>query len=201
MTYRAVLLLLALAAHGTLSAATAEEADAAARTRIESTRAQAEARFSAEERACYQTFAVNACMDKARRARRQTLGELRREDNLLNDARRQREAAVRRDELAQRVSPEKLQRDQEKRDKAQEASGRRTQRLQALEGGQGASAARTPQKPRREPPVPPPDAATEDTGSTAQQDKLDEAQRRKDRRDKKRAAQTKPPAAPLPDPR
>lgn len=185
-----------------MAAPGADEADAAARARIESTRAQAETRFSSEERACYQTFAVNACLDKAKRARRQTLGDLRREENQLNDARRKREAAARLEDIAQRSSPETLERAQEKRDKAQEAFGRRAQRLQALEATRPASAAVVaPREARQARPASKPASAADNTGTSAPENKFDEAQRRKDRRDKKRADKTKPPAAPLPAPR
>ncbi|MES2423824.1 MAG: hypothetical protein V4562_05305 [Pseudomonadota bacterium] len=201
MTYRDAVLLLMFAVQGMAFATTAGDTDAAERARIERSRAQAEARFLAEESACYQKFAVNACLEAAKGARRQTLGTLRREENQLNDARRKRDAAARLEDIAERSSPETLQRAQERRDRALEASGRRTQRLQAIEAARGASAAEAPRPPRQAPPAGKAASAADNAGATAQENKFTEAQRRKDRRDKKRADKNKPPAAPLPDPR
>ncbi len=65
------------------------------RVRIDSERAKAEADFSVRENACYQRFAVTACINQARAARRATLSDLRRQETELNDVERKRKAAER----------------------------------------------------------------------------------------------------------
>ena len=64
------------------------EVDARERVRIEAARSQAQQFFADEEAACYQRFAVNDCLREVRRKRRVALEALRREEIVLNDARR-----------------------------------------------------------------------------------------------------------------
>jgi colicin import membrane protein len=51
--------------------------------RINAQREHAEAEFAAQEKACYQRFAVNSCIETARKHRRDALAELRRQEIAL----------------------------------------------------------------------------------------------------------------------
>lgn len=69
------------------------------RTRIEAARAVAVRRFEADEKACWQRFAVNACIRQARVQRRGVLDRLRQEELAVNDVERQRRTAARLQQL------------------------------------------------------------------------------------------------------
>ena len=65
------------------------------RSRVAAARSAAHQRFHDEELACWQRFAVNACVRKARVERRAAIDRLRQEDLLLNEMERQRRTAER----------------------------------------------------------------------------------------------------------
>jgi hypothetical protein len=67
--------------------------EAQQRERISQARAQHSAQFRAREMACYQRFAVNDCLNESRRAEREIMADLRRQEILINDAQRKRRAA------------------------------------------------------------------------------------------------------------
>lgn len=75
---------------------------AAERTRLARERAQVEAAFKAEEKACYARFGVNDCLSAAKSRRRQAVGDLRRQELALNDAERKRKAMERMRSLEQK---------------------------------------------------------------------------------------------------
>jgi colicin import membrane protein len=64
----------------------------AERERIGRERAASEVVYAASERACYSRFAVFDCLSDARRAKRLTTDELRRQELVLNDMERQAKA-------------------------------------------------------------------------------------------------------------
>lgn len=72
---------------------TLQQAEARERERIRQFRVAEQARFAAEEAQCYQRFAVNDCLQEVRRARRDVLADLRRQELSINDAQRKRRAA------------------------------------------------------------------------------------------------------------
>jgi len=72
------------------------------RARIQAERGAAGQRFSEDEKACWQRFAVNDCLRKARQQRRATLNRLRQEDLALNDLERTRRTATRLRQLEQK---------------------------------------------------------------------------------------------------
>lgn len=74
----------------------------AERARIEQARAALEARFVVEQAQCQLRFAVNACLEDARVARRHAEGLLRDQELLLDEADRREKAAVRWQGTAQR---------------------------------------------------------------------------------------------------
>ncbi len=72
------------------------------RARIASERKKIEARFTAEQTACYKKFAVTGCIDDSRAWRREVLADLRRQEILLNDAERRRKGGEELDKLEQK---------------------------------------------------------------------------------------------------
>jgi len=64
------------------------------RSRIAQARTLYEQRFTQAEQACYQRFAVFDCLHQARKERRLSLDELRRQDIVLNELERKRNASA-----------------------------------------------------------------------------------------------------------
>ena len=62
------------------------------RANIQTRREQESRRFEAQEQACMDTFAVNDCIHAVQVRRRQVIGNLQREENLVKDLERQRSA-------------------------------------------------------------------------------------------------------------
>ncbi|MDR2992209.1 MAG: hypothetical protein LBU72_09905 [Burkholderiaceae bacterium] len=79
-----------------------EQWDTAERKRIADGRAAAQARYEQDRRDCWQRFAVNACLDRARDRRRAVLDALRHDELTLNAQERQRRTAARLDEIARK---------------------------------------------------------------------------------------------------
>jgi hypothetical protein len=79
-----------------------QQSDAAERKRIADGRAIAHARYEQDRRDCWQRFAVNACLDRAREHRRAVLDALRHDELALNAQERQRRTAARLDEIARK---------------------------------------------------------------------------------------------------
>lgn len=80
--------------------------DAAERSRIEAERGQAQQRLERERAECYQRFAVNDCLRRADAAHRQTLGDLRRQEIRLNDAKRRDASAAQQRRIDERAGRE-----------------------------------------------------------------------------------------------
>lgn len=77
--------------------------DAAERARIDAERGQAQQRLERERAECYQRFAVNDCLRRAEAAHRQTLGDLRRQEIRLNDAKRRDASAAQQRRIVERA--------------------------------------------------------------------------------------------------
>jgi hypothetical protein len=77
--------------------------DSAARERLLRERAAVQARYAQREADCRTRFAVTDCLNDAKRARRDALAPLRREEIALDDAQRRRRAAIRQDEIRSRA--------------------------------------------------------------------------------------------------
>lgn len=58
------------------------------RARLEASRQSESARYDAQEAQCYQRFAVNSCLSKVQSQRRAMLADIRRQEQVLNDAER-----------------------------------------------------------------------------------------------------------------
>lgn len=63
------------------------------RSKIVAERARLEAGYLAEDAACYQRFAVNNCLDEVNTRRRETVGDFRRQEVLLNELERKRKGS------------------------------------------------------------------------------------------------------------
>lgn len=113
----------------------AAQDEVAERTRIERERANVESVFVERERACQNRFAVTACVDEARRERRDALALLRRQEALLDEGQRKERAAQRMQEIRDKVSSS----DAQQRDMAG-----REPREAARKPAEFASAASTP---------------------------------------------------------
>ncbi|APW37310.1 hypothetical protein RD110_08980 [Rhodoferax koreense] len=173
---------------------------AAERSRISAERQQVEARFKAEETACYQKFAVNDCINASRVVRREKLADLRRQEISLNDAERKRKGA----EQIQRM--EDKQKDQvPPQPMHQRERGKPANPGQAGQTGEQAPReASAPKVPKpRTPHVPvvkdPAVAAAEAAQERERYErKLEEAAAHKAQLAKRNAERTKPRAQPLP---
>lgn len=200
--------------------AQAQPLDAAVeRDRIRAERAAADARFAGEEKACYGKFAVNDCIARARRERNEALGELRRQERVLDEADRRRQAAERQKELDERASAERQREADERRARAQaeqkareeRAAGKAARRAadQAERAahprvpGEAPTGAVPPQgKPRaaREPKGPALDPAQAERNRQAHEARLQEAARHKAEVLERAARRSKPAASDLPAP-
>lgn len=97
------------AAQAQQSASYSEAFDARERARLATERAEATRRYGEEEADCYQRFAVNDCLRDLRRRHRVNLEELRRQEIILNDARRAALAARRQQEIDARAAKRQAQ--------------------------------------------------------------------------------------------
>jgi hypothetical protein len=71
--------------------------------RIEQARADHERVYAAQQRLCYQKFAVNACLRELRLQKRVVMEDLRRQEVLINDEGRKRRGVDAVDRLEQRL--------------------------------------------------------------------------------------------------
>lgn len=128
--------------------------------RINAERKTLNARFNEEDKACFQKFAVTPCRDGVRAERRVKLDALRKEEVVLNDAKRQRKSTLQREQVRLREVEAAERRADTARAAADKAQGQPTQN--APLGSRGAPRAepapRQPPTPRppsvRNPPAP-----------------------------------------------
>lgn len=92
----------------------------ARRAAIMAERTRLEAGFVQEEALCYGRFAVNSCLDKVGSKRRQAMGELRRQEILLNDEERKDRGEAQIRKMQEKSSPEKRQEAAQRRARAAE---------------------------------------------------------------------------------
>ena len=119
------------------------------RDRIRQQRAQAEAEFSGQQKACRAKFAVNDCMQQATRARNDTLADLRRQEIVLDDAERHRKAAERQHEIDERTAARNAEEAQRRRAEALEQQKGREQRAAGKTEHRAAQEAQRAQRPPR----------------------------------------------------
>ncbi len=183
------------------------------RARISAERNQAEARFAAQEVACYKIFAVNDCLKAARSQRRERLADLRRQELSLTQAERKRRAAERVRSIEERDS---AQRQEETAAQRAESMARQREKQEAVgkraaERAQSAtSAADRPARARAEPAEPAAPAASRaakaprsvDTAKELRRSQIrqQEAQERRERVARRLAEAGKSGVKPLPVP-
>lgn len=178
----------------------APEAVARERGRIEQERRQQEARFAAEEAACYQRFAVNDCLREVRVRRRAVFEDLRRQDIALNDAERRRRAAEQLRRTEDKMSPRGQQEDADRRGNAQQEQQSRNDRADAKRAERvQADAERSGPPVRQAASGSGPSDAAQAENRRQFEEKQRQAQERRAQRDKAQAEKAgKPPVPPLP---
>lgn len=189
---------------------TASQTRDAERARINADRARLEAGFLAEDAECYKKFAVNSCLGKVNERRREAMGDLRRQELLLNDEERRIRGAEQVRKTEEKSSPEKLQEAADQRAKAaadyQSRLEREKKKIEERAAAKSneqssaeASAARLKGNQEKS------QARDDKQASTAEEakkfsDKQKEAGERRAQHEKERLKQTKPPAKSLPLP-
>jgi colicin import membrane protein len=151
-------LLLILPLWGCAFAALAQdgEPDAAIRSRIGAERKQVEAQFSAEEKACYNKFAVNDCLARAKSKRREAIAELKRQEVALDDAQRKRAAAERMRSIEEKSRPQsedaarRAESAAEQQEREARAAEKRAERARTDASAPAIGAARTQETQRRQ---------------------------------------------------
>jgi colicin import membrane protein len=193
--------------------------EAADRARIKAERAAADARFEQARKDCRKKFAVTDCEKEAKRLHNAQVGELRRQERVLNDADRKRRAAERQKAIDERNSPEQRQQAEEKRQRALADQKEREQRAaekaakraeddaERAKKGPRVKVAPGPHGPQGTPRTPagrksheiPPEEAAKNRA--AYEARLKEAEKHKAEVLEKAAKRSKPPASALPAPR
>jgi hypothetical protein len=215
--FAAPVLVLALAV---LSALPVQAQDRVAeRARIAQERAAADASFAERRRGCNAMFAVNDCLDQATRDRNKVLGELRRQERVLNEADRREKAADRLKAQEERNSAEAQRAAEERRLRALEDQKGRDARAAEKAGKRAADDAEKAARPRRKVTLPGPRQpqgsprtarGTADNRPTAEEAarnraayeaRLMEAERHKAEVRERAASRSKPAASSLPVPR
>ncbi|MFI5445616.1 hypothetical protein [Polaromonas sp. UC242_47] len=180
------------------------------RERINAERMELEARFNAEEAACYKKFAVNRCLNAIKPLRREAMAQLRLQEVALNDQKRKQKAAEQIQKIEEKSSPEVLQQAAERRTKALQDAQARTERSQtkaderldlqkneALNAASAADKAKGSQERAQA-------RADKRAAAAEEREKYNEKQQevaeKKAANEKKRREQTKPPAPSLPTP-
>ncbi|AYQ29759.1 MULTISPECIES: hypothetical protein [unclassified Polaromonas] len=182
----------------------------AERARIGAERARLEAGFLAEDAECYKKFAVNSCLGKVNERRREAMGDLRRQELILNDEERRIRGADQIRKTEEKQSPEKLQEAADQRAKAVKEYESRLEREKKKIEDRAASqageqekseASATRLKASQEKSQARSDrqtAAAEEAKKFSEKQK--EAQERRAQHEKERLKEAKPPAKSLPLP-
>jgi colicin import membrane protein len=112
--------LIFVAMNGLVSAQTDASAVsvAAERSRIVAERARLETGYLLEDAACYRRFAVNNCLEEVNSRRRETTGDLRRQEVLLNEQERKRKGAEQLRRTEEKAVLESQQAETDRRNKA-----------------------------------------------------------------------------------
>jgi colicin import membrane protein len=182
------------------------------RARIARERADAEARFSERERECRTRFIVTACVDDAKRERREVIARLRREQNALDEQQRKEKAAERADLIRRKAeneaAREKPAAEADRREPARQKPARSASAPEAADRSMDAASAPRRSRPKGPllPSIAPKSAARSAEEMARSRATFDAAQRAAaahraevEARSAARAAKRKP-AAPLPLP-
>jgi colicin import membrane protein len=184
-------------------------AEDAERLRITQLRNTTDAAYDAAKQACYQKFAVNTCIAKARERQRSEITELKRQEVALNDADRKRRGAEQLQRTEAKTSPEAQMQIAAQRDSALAATAQRDDK-QAGKAADQQSAAQAAQlrnqNLQRKQAEAAKSAAQRQSAAAAKaaQSKARYEERLKEAEEKRAKLQakkpTKPPAAGLPTP-
>ncbi|MEY4712920.1 MAG: hypothetical protein RIS88_2370 [Pseudomonadota bacterium] len=170
------------------------------RARIDRERAAARASQAEEEADCQKRFAVTDCLDRTRRKWRPVLGELHRQELVLNEADRKQRSAEQQRRLDEKVSPQAQDEAAQRRAKAQADHEARQARAAAKASGPAPGG--KPRDPRAADDRSGGDLTPEEAQANAQAHarRVQEAQERKERALRRQAERTKPAASSLPAP-
>lgn len=174
------------------------------RERIKAERHAAEARFAAEQKACGAKFAVNDCVDAAKRKRREVLADLRRQEISLNDAERKRRAAQRLQEIEESKkgdSAEAAAKREEAAQRQRQRDARHAEKAAKQQAREERAAAGSPREKEAGSALGRQPSASEAAANRREhEERLAQAKDRKQRVEARRAARAKPPASALPVP-
>ncbi len=113
------------------------------------------AAYEQQRKACYQKFAVTPCLTEARDSHNEALRDLKRQETLLNDAKRKTKSAQRVKAIEERNSPQALQQQAEQRGRALEQEKNRAASREQEQIKRDAQAAKPSAAPRVSPIAPP----------------------------------------------
>ena len=171
---------------------------AAERKRISAERQQADAVFAAEQKACYQKFAVTGCLEEARKKHQVIVDDLRRQDTSLNDLERKQRTAERLRQLEEKEEDRRRRQEQARVKVPEQREAREARATGKVEKSAGAasSAHKRASRVREKKP-----AAVPDVQANRQKwdERMAEAQEHKDKIEQ-RNAQSKKQVKPLPVP-
>lgn len=170
------------------------------RSRIQADRVRQEARYEAEEAACYARFAVTDCLREVRRRRRESLDDLRSQEVALNDAERKRKALEQIERIKDKSSAQRMEEEAARRVEARAAQQEREERANqkasaAMNAKSGQPVAKSVQKTVE------PGPTANDVAKEWQQykDKLREAQEHRASREKSSREKSGTSSKPLPE--
>lgn len=101
---------------------------AAEQSRIAAERGRAEARYEAEQKVCWQKFAVNDCLASAKARRREVLSDLRRQELSISDAERKRRGVERKRAIEEKASEQKQEQSSAERARAAQGQAGKEQK-------------------------------------------------------------------------
>jgi len=167
----------------------------AERERIKAERARIDAAKGQEERACQDRFAVNDCMNAAKRRWREPLADLRRQENALNDQERRRRSADQVRQNGERAAQAQADAAQRREKALQDQKDREARAASKAGGPQPTGQPR--EQAQGERPASGPSEARAAANASERARKVREAQERKQRA-QARAAQESGKGKPLP---
>jgi hypothetical protein len=188
--------------------ASQEDRDAIEKSRIGDERKAIDSRYDQDRAVCYQKFAVQDCLNDARRKRRAQVEDLNRQEAAINDAERKRRGAAELDRLEQKGAlsaedaakrEQALQSQQDREQRAAEhAADRRAKESEAaanrraFEDKQRAHAEEQARAAERR--------TQEEAQRQRYEERLKQAEQDRAELEERNAKRTKPRAAPLPTP-
>lgn len=191
-------------------AATGKSDFDAERARLSQERKVIEERFNAEQKACYQKFAVEGCLQESRQKRRTATDDIKRQEAAINDIERKQRGAAAMDKLEEKKAGERsqdsaLQREQSLKSQ-QDRENRAADHAASRAGVAAEAATRQRQFDEKQ------RAHAEDQAKSAErraaaptereryERKLEQARDHAADIERRNAGRTKPRAAPLPSP-